>query len=50
MPVLYLLRLHISHINRYAVDGAKLVSYLLRPRISHTNRPAVVGTTPLICA
>ena len=43
MPAFVLLRLRISHINRYAVVGAMPVFVLLRPHIGYTNSYPVDG-------
>ena len=47
MPAFVLLRLRISHTNRYAVVGTMQVLYLLRLRISYTNRYTVDGVMPV---
>ena len=52
MPAFVLLRLRISHTNRYAVVGVMPVFVLLCTRICHTNRYVVASVMPafvLLC-
>ena len=47
MPAFVLLRLRISHINRYEVVGAMPTFVLLRLHIGYTNHPVVASVIPM---